>query len=403
MLKFRLLYTDLSMAVLLAFAGWLAVTALSLVGNVQAQPVGLVTEAPDAQPAVASSRLGQNPPAIRPEMSLVASVPVPADPYELVTTQAQVASSPAERAAALGLFERAMQNAKLHMPGTQPYQILAPFLAAGDSAYVGPGKLTETWLSGQSWRWAAELGSFSMVRVGWHGRTLEVRHITEVPSRIQMLRNAIFGAAETSPSKAQVRSAAVQWNGRPTTCLLTSTVTGLAAQAQGRLWEEEEYCIDNATGAIQILSVAPGTYVVYGYGKNQQFRGRLIPDQITISVAGTTVVEAQVDMSDAMSVTENQLAPTPQLMANSDGVTLTLPVRLAMVSNIPSTTGAIQPVIIHAQIGPNGHVGEVELSATSDQSLVQSALDLVKRTTFPSSGNIQRQSYINVRSIPPSR
>jgi hypothetical protein len=391
MSKFRLLSTYSSMAVLLVLAGWLAVTAFPLVGNVQAQP------------AVASSRLGQNLPAERPEMGLVASVPVPSDPFELVTTQAQVVSSPTERAAALGLFERAMQNAKLHMPGTPPYQIHVPFFAAGDSAYVGPGELTEMWFSGQSWRWTAKLGSFSIVRVGWQERTFEDRHITEVPSRIQMLRNAIFWAAEISPSNAQIRAAAVRWNGRPTTCLLTSRVTGSAARAQGRLWEEEEYCVDNATGAIQILSVAPGTYVVYGYGENQQFHGRLVPDQITISIAGTRVVEAQVDMSDAISVTENQLASTPQMIATDADVTLTLPVRLALISNVPSTTGTVQPVIVHAQIGPDGHVGEVELSATSDRLLVQSALDLVKRTTFPPSGNIQRQAYINVRSIPASQ
>ncbi len=90
------------------------------------------------------------------------------------------------------------------------------------------------------------------------------------------------------------------------------------------------------------------------------------------------------------------------MIADVVDVTLALPVRLALNSKIPSTTGAVQPVIVHAQIEPDGHVSEVELSAASDRSLVENALDLVKQTSFPPSGTNQRQAYINVRSIPAS-
>jgi hypothetical protein len=169
---------------------------------------------------------------------------------------------------------------------------------------------------------------------------------------------------------------------------------------QGRLWEEEEYCIDNATGAIQILSIAPGSYTVYGYSRNQQFHGRLILDRITISVAGASVLDAQMDMTDATAVNESQLAPSPEMLANGPVITLMLPTRFAIDSPVASPTGTVQPVIVHAQIGADGRVLEAELSAASNPALAQSALDQVRQTTFPPTGFTQRQAYINVRFVP---
>jgi hypothetical protein len=185
--------------------------------------------------------------------------------------------------------------------------------------------------------------------------------------------------------------------------VLTSRVAGPAAQTQGRLWEEEEYCIDNATGAIQILSIAPGTYTVYGYSRNQQFHGRLIPDRITISVAGATILDAQMDMTDSTVVNAGQLAPKPEMLANGPVITLMLPTRFALDSPVASPTGMVQPVIVHAQISADGSVVEAELCAASNSSLAQSALDLVRQTTFPPTGITQRQAYINVRFVPPSQ
>jgi hypothetical protein len=38
-----------------------------------------------------------------------------------------------------------------------------------------------------------------------------------------------------------------------------------------------EYCIDNASGLMQVHSIAPGTYFVYDYSGNQQYHGRIEP------------------------------------------------------------------------------------------------------------------------------
>src|ERR1700690_2268652 len=42
----------------------------------------------------------------------------------------------------------------------------------------------------------------------------------------------------------------------------------------------------NTAGAIQIHSIAPRVYTMYGYGKNLQFHGQLTPYRITIYAHG---------------------------------------------------------------------------------------------------------------------
>ena len=65
-----------------------------------------------------------------------------------------------------------------------------------------------------------------------------------------------------------------------------------------------------------------------------------------------------------------------------------------------STSGAVQPVIVLAEIGPDGNVIEEELSAASDPALAERALDAVRGMRFPPLPFAQRQVYINVRFLP---
>ena len=62
---------------------------------------------------------------------------------------------------------------------------------------------------------------------------------------------------------------------------------GSGSETQGRIWQEEEYCVDNNSGLIMVHSIAPGTFAVFGYNANQQFHGRTMPDRISIDVGGT--------------------------------------------------------------------------------------------------------------------
>src|SRR6267378_498572 len=70
---------------------------------------------------------------IHPSAQSQQPAPIPADPHELVTGSADVPASPAERASALGLLERARQNADMHIAGSAPFILKAEFTSGGGS------------------------------------------------------------------------------------------------------------------------------------------------------------------------------------------------------------------------------------------------------------------------------
>jgi len=380
MSKLRLFCSYGSMSAILAFAGWLTCASFPLVGQPQVAP------ARAARGAIAEAG--------------PVSAAIPADPHEPVSGAVRTAATPAERAAALALLERAKQNSKMHMPGMPPYSLSVSFQASGNAGIVGSGELTETWMNGQNWRWTASLGGYSLVRISSRGQVWDQQRVAAIPMRVQMLRGAIFWAVKATPSSWQIRTAAVQWNGRPATCLLVSGF--VAPPDQPRIWEEEEYCIDNASGLLQVHSIAPGTFVVYGYSKQLEFHGRLIPDRITAHVGGGAALDAQVGMTDAGSVDQALLTVSPEMMANGPPIMLETGMRFPM--NVPNgpAGGVIQPVIVHATIDGHGKVLEEEVSSAANPALAQAALDLVKKTNFGAAGSTQREAYINVRFVPGS-
>jgi hypothetical protein len=119
------------------------------------------------------------------------------------------------------------------------------------------------------------------VRFGYSGRIADQQRISMIPMRAQMLWNEVLWAAAAAvngPGAAGIRTAPAQWNGKPVTCLLISGVTASPyVERQSRLWEENEYCIANDSGLLQIHSFAPGTYTVFSYSKNLQFHGKPWP------------------------------------------------------------------------------------------------------------------------------
>jgi len=401
MSKIRLLSSYGSMAAILAFAGWCACFSFPLTGLPQAvaavadsagqkerKPLLLAFQAPPAR----TNRFAEQP-------ARLGSVPVVANPHEPVTGSIQIASSPADRAAALALLERARQNGLTHRAGTEPYRLEATFSAGGPAAYTGQGQMTETWLTGQRWLWTASLGSYSVTRTLGFGSATGEKYPGAVAMRVQMLRNAIFWGIQAVPGN-QIRTAAVPVNGRPATCILMSGM--VAPTEQTRLWEESEYCIDKASGLVQVHSIAPGTYSIYSYDRNLQFHGRSTPDRIAIYVNGALALDAQVTLEDAGSVDPTQLRPTPEMIAAGPIATLGLWTRFPIDVPSASVSGLAKPVIVHASVDGSGKVVEEELSSASDAALAQTALDVVKNAKF-AAGDTQQQMYINVRFVPESR
>jgi beta-lactamase regulating signal transducer with metallopeptidase domain len=414
MSKYRILASYCSMTTLLVLAGWLACNSFPLVAqpapqqaqtpSTAPQPTGVMLNGPWVRVPLVPGKLASSetvPPAPgRPAAdSGMPSAPIPFDPYEPVTGGIETVTAPQDRAALVALWERAKQSSKMHMPGQAPYQLDATFQAGGNAAYTGAGELTETWLSGQSWRWTAKLGGFSIVRIGYSGATVEDKHTPAIPMRVHMLRNAIFWAGDNRTfGMMQLRKAAIVGNGKPATCVLASGMFPTPGTA--RLWEEEEYCVDNATGLLMVHSFSPGNFTMYTYGASP-IHDRYVAEHILISSAGQIVVDARVSMTEP-SVNATELQPTPEMLANGLATPTNLPVHFQV--NFPDTAAGstVRPVMVHASVDGNGQVVEEELSAGADPGLVQNALDLVRNFHFPANG-AQRQIFVNTRFVPAAR
>jgi beta-lactamase regulating signal transducer with metallopeptidase domain len=410
--KYRLLLSYGFIFAILAFACWSTCLSFPLTGR----PEFVAASADSPLPRIPVEPAPAEPPAApRNPQTIVAfqaprgrivrfdyaagmrPAPIPPDAQEPVTGSVQNASTPAGRAAALSLMERARANGLTHRPGTPPYRLEAVFSAGGSGAYLGAGQLTEIWRSGQRWRWTATLGKYSMARAPGAGTASGEIHPGAAPMRVHTLRNAIFWAIFAIPSGVEIRTAAIQWNGKPATCVLVSGIAGPVEQT--RLWEEEEYCIDNASGVLQLHSIAPGVYDVYGYGQNLQFHGLSMPDRITTYSNGVKTLDAQVNLTDAGAVNDSELAATQEMAAAGPAAPLDTPARVRMSVPGASISGVVQHVMVHASVDGAGNVAEEELLAASDPALVQPALDLVKNARFQTAGS-QRQLYINVRYVP---
>ncbi len=411
--RLRLASSYASITAILAIAGWLGVTSFPLIGRA-ATPAAAVAQVAALLPASAPvPEEAAEPVAERPATPLaegagevgtpkyVPSAPVPPDPHELVTSSpVRALKSQVDRAEALALLRRARSSARLRTQNTPPYRFDVSFTAGGNVSHTAPGRLTWIRYSGQRERWTAELGDFSLVQLISGGPPLEGPHTTSIPMRVHSLREAIFWAARQPAGTVMIRSAAVEWDGKPATCLLLSGMTGEATLTQARLWEEEEYCVDNASGLLQIYSIAPGTYVVYGYSRDLHFHAEQPADRITIYTGGAVAADADFAIADGGSADESLLTPTPEMHSNDAMVTLGATTRFQIRTPNPLPSKIVQPVIVHAEIDGAGKVVEEELSAAADPALVQAALDLVKQGPFRRAGWTQWETYVNVRFMP---
>jgi hypothetical protein len=320
------------------------------------------------------------------------TVPVPSDPHELVTGGAHTPANATERGMALAWMQQTIENTRFHQPAAPSYRMDVTFSANGTES--GQGSMTEVWLSGQSWRWNSSLGAISTVRGAASGAHYADSHAS-VPMSVHMVRNTIFSPTYDVALGSQLRIAAVKWNNKPATCVLSSGVVSPASQS--RLWEEVEYCFDNASGLLEISSFAPGSYTVFGYAKGINFHGHPLPDAIAIFEGGNQVLDASFQISDAGAEALSSLGPTPDMTSRE--TVLQSPSRQPV--NVPnSQVTHIQPVIVHANV-VNGQVVSAEAIATSDSQLSAAAVDFIKGMSLGPTGG-QQQIYFNVKFVPPA-
>jgi hypothetical protein len=155
-------------------------------------------------------------------------------------------------------------------------------------------------------------------------------------------------------------------------------------------------------------SEAPGIYTVYDYSSALQFHGRVLPSQISIVEGGVTVLHAYVDaIEDLTNSDARTFTPTADMISRGPGAVMTGAYRFRQFAAAPNDHGGtVQPVIVHASIGPDGRVLDAEALQNPDSALAESALELVKRTTYrpQTEGMVprQREAFINVQFRPAS-
>jgi hypothetical protein len=276
------------------------------------------------------------------------------------------------------------------------------FTSNGSPQFNGSGEMEETWLAPYDFRWNVRLGEFEFSRTVAGGLTSDDKAVDFLPMRLQMLRGALLWPVHFAPSNALIRTATLHFHQSiEVTCALTSGPAGNPAATPGRRWEEREFCVDTQTGTLQVMSDAPGIYIVYDYADALQFHGRKLARKISIYEGRNTVLEAHIDsITDADANNPDLLNPSPE-MQNHAGPILAEIVRFSRSVHVPTGAAEVHPVIVHAILDPKGKVMDAELLEKSDTEFGQSALDLVRNSSYGEAQrrHAQREAFINVRFV----
>ena len=328
---------------------------------------------------------------------------LPADPLELATGATLKVANPENRALVLNLLERARQNgSELYAAGGPAFHIKVSFTASGQTPYTGSGEMDEIHYSRQTyWRWTARLGDYSQMRVFQYGVPYDEKTPGPIPLRLQMVRGAVIWPMDNVRPGTMIRLASAQWRGMDVMCALLSGGDGVGA-AQGRQWQEREYCVDTKSALLRIYSDAPGIYTVYDYNDALHFHGRTLARQISIVESGDTVLQIHVDtLEDAGAPDPALFTPTKEMLARGPGIVLIPAVWIPAFAASPAGhSGKAEPVVVHASTDDQGKVIEAEVLQNSDPSLSNAALYMVKNSTYPprrlARGPVQTEVFINV-------
>jgi hypothetical protein len=378
-------------AATLALAAWFAVSAWPMTFQMpaSAQPMVVAhTAAPEAKlPVVLAT----------PTPHLAPALPAPAfsDPYEPVAGGIRLASTSTERSEALAALARASQNGLAHRAGEFPYTFRVVFTATWPTGVSRSGELTEVWMNGKKWSWTIREGDFEHTRLLYNSELLEDHHAAAIPMRAHTLRNHLFWAASRPNAKASIRTAQTMWHGATVTCILAGTegFVDTAGQSGGRLWNEEEYCVDDAFRLV-VYSPAPGSYTQFGYEAGIDFHGKRLPDSLVTFVNGTQVVSATFQIADPTQADADLLAPAPGMTSSPAPVTLggSFVTRLETPAVLPGNSGR---AIIHASIDGDGNVADAEVAASSSAAFSAQALSQIRQQQFGRTGSM-RQAWIEV-------
>jgi hypothetical protein len=306
------------------------------------------------------------------------SIAVPYDPSEIVTGNAQPVQDAEERAAAMQLLLTAqrLSNVRQHA-----YDLKTTFTSYGSSASDGRWVLEDTSPSPFIYRWTAEGPSFSGVFLSVDRLLSSNEPGGAVPLRLAQVRSAIFGVyGQPLGPYASLRVANGYANGIDVRCVLLAR--GISTRnppqyANGRSFEESEYCVNPRTGLLAIYSPYPGLYIHFDYADQLKFHEMIIPGSFTISEAGKTIIEAKTEsVQDSLPKTSNIFEPSG-LRAIGAGIVAEVPTVLRNTFFVPddSGNGRTDVVVVHGILTPEGALRETEVLVSTNSALDETALD----------------------------
>ena len=317
------------------------------------------------------------------------------DPNEFVTHDSRVVTKSSDRTAAVTLLLAARQKSDLR-DMTTPYSLKASFETSGATQLEGEGTYEEM-SEGDARRWTAKVGDYEITRIANGPHAYSTNPTEPVPLRIQTVRAAMLSPIPQNFDPGTMRQATVKRDGKTYSCVLGSGSIG--NYPPPRAWTESEYCIDTATGLLQMWSEAPGVFALYNYEGATDFHGHILPREISIYQEGHLTLSLHLGSpEDLPELDPNLIAPSQEMIDAGEAVVLGMPNRFplhVMPSDGPASS-YFQPVIVHAILDANdGTVIDAEPIQNYDPELTRAAMDLVSNSAFPLLG-FQRDVYINV-------
>jgi len=328
--------------------------------------------------------------------------PLPPDPLELVTGDAQPVADAQQRIAALELLNKAHGLSNVR---AQPYDLKTAFTASGGLASDGNWTLEDMAPKGGGYRWTAQGPNYSAINLYPESSTAGLygnQPSGILPLRLIQVRSAIFFIYPTVGPQASVRTAAGLLNGAPQNCVLIVFGAGKRSFNGGRNWEEAEYCVDALIGLLTQYSPAPGLFVRYDYSSGIRFHNKFIPTAFSISENGQVVAEARtIGVTDAPARTDAMfdtagLTPLGAGRAMNPGMNMSIrtvaPGQRFPTSNAGAT---MQAVTLHGNLAGDGTLSEVEVLASSNPGLNQAAIN---QATTIAHGRLQNQPGATAQS-----
>ena len=302
---------------------------------------------------------------------------VPPDRLELVLGDAQLITDPNERAETVRLVTSARRHSNVRV---QPYDLKTSFTALGAGSSDGNWELQDTSPSANMYRWVAQGPGYSAVHLYLNKVLYSDRTSDILPLRLAQVRGAIFFTQPGLGPRATIRRSTGSLDGVELTCVLVAHRMMGRPVSGGRSWDDAEYCVDAKSNTIVTYSPIPGEYIRYDYASGIQFHDTLIPGKFTITQAGQTVVDARtVSVSDPV---KDPAAFQPAgLNTVGTGPAMSPPWHYHANAPVPSGISGDQEqvVVVHGMQSPKGRLSDIELVASSNAALNDSALQYASK------------------------